>query len=368
MQLEELIVEAQETRGLPFLEPPTIRVVTSEEFQTLIAESIAEETEDFPADEALYKMLGLLADGADLLDQFTALYTEQAAGVYFSDTDEIVVPAKEDALTVVERGTVLHELVHALTDQHFEFGDKLEAFADEERYDLVTAYQALVEGDASLAMALWAQTLTLAELGEYVSEALEIDQDALNSAPRFLRESLLFPYDTGLAFAQALYVQADGWDTVNSAYLDMADIPGSTEQVITPGDYSRDLPLAVDIPDVDVPGYDLQTTSTWGEQGFRILLNQGSTAATVATAADGWGGDSYHQWYDGSQSAAILIVFEGDTAADESELEEALLTFATESFPEDHFAWVERNGDNLYFIAADDTAVGEQIRSAVGLG
>lgn len=368
MQLEELAVEAQEIRGLPFLESPTIRVVTSEELQAMLEERIADETEDFPADEALYKTLGLLAEGADLLDQFTTVFTEQAAGVYFTDTKEIVVRAKEDSLTVVEQGTVLHEFVHAITDQHFGFAEKMEGLSDGEAYDQVTAYQSLIEGDASLAMALWVQTLTLDELGEYVAEALEIDQGALTSAPRFLRESLIFPYDSGLAFAQALYVQADGWEAINDAYLEMIDLPGSTEQVITPDDYSRDLPVEVDIPVVDLPGYELQTTSTWGEQGFRILLNQGPTAANLATATDGWGGDTYHQWYDGEDSAALLIVFEGDTEADERELEQALITYATESFPEEHFAWVAQRDGTLYFIAADDTSVGEQIRSAVGLG
>jgi hypothetical protein len=147
----------------------------------------------------------------------------------------------------------------------------------------------------------------------------------------------------------------------------MPELPASSEQVITPDDYTRDLPIEVDIPDVDLPGYELERTSVWGEEGFQILLNQGETAASAARAADGWGGDRYHQWFDG-ENAAILIVFEGDTAADESEMEEALLTFATESFPEDHFAWVAQREGSLYFIAADETAVGEQIRSLVGLG
>jgi hypothetical protein len=125
--------------------------------------------------------------------------------------------------------------------------------------------------------------------------------------------------------------------------------------------------VEVAIPDVEVPGYELERTSVWGEEGFRIMLNQGTTAETVATAADGWGGDSYHQWFDG-QNAAMLIVFEGDTQTDVDELETALLTYATESFPEDHFAWVDQVDGDLYFIAASVPAVGEGIRAAVGLG
>ncbi|HEX6287480.1 MAG TPA: hypothetical protein VFZ80_08335, partial [Acidimicrobiia bacterium] len=115
-----------------------------------------------------------------------------------------------------------------------------------------------------------------------------------------------------------------------------------------------------------VSGYELETTSVWGEEGFRVLLNQGTGVSTMAAAADGWGGDSYHQWFDGEKTAR-LIVYQGDTANDVSELEESLLTFANDSFPEDHFAWVEQLNGNLYFIAADETAVGEQIRASVGL-
>ena len=64
----------------------------------------------------------------------------------------------------------------------------------------------------------------------------------------------------------------------------------------------------------------------------------------------------------------MLIVYRGDTPTDVEELEQALLIFSTESFPVDHFAWVDQLDGDLYFIAADDPAVGEQIRATVGLG
>jgi hypothetical protein len=84
-------------------------------------------------------------------------------------------------------------------------------------------------------------------------------------------------------------------------------------------------------------------------------------------AVDGWGGDSYHQWFDGENSA-LLIVFEGDTQRDVDEMEEGLLAYALESAPEDNFVWVEQADGRLFFIAADVTEVGEQIRAVVGLG
>lgn len=365
-QLETLIVQAQEIRDLPFLSPPNIRVVTDEELEAMIRADISEQSEDFPADEALYKMLGLLAEGADFEQIILDLYGEQAGGVYYGETGEIVVPAREDGLTIVQQGTMIHELVHALTDQHFSFYDTLQSMVDEDRLDQASAYQALIEGDATYAEVLWIQTLSQEQLGEFIALAMEIDTTVLDSAPRFLAESLLFPYDTGLAFVQNLHTSADGWSDVNDAYGILPDLPGSTEQVITPEDYRRDLPVEVAVPDVDIPGYELERTSVWGEHGFRLLLNQGLGTETVAEAADGWGGDSYLQWFDG-ENAALLIVYEGDTAGDVQELEAALLSFAMNEFPEDHFAWVDELDGRLYFIAANETSVGEQIRSDVGL-
>lgn len=366
-QLEELIREAQEIRGLPFLTPPTITIVTEDELEALVRADIEEQAEDFPADEALYKMLGLLNEAADFEQIVLDLYGEQVAGFYNGDEGEIVVPAREDGFSVLQQGTMVHELVHAITDQHFGFHGAFQAMIDEDRLDEATAYQALIEGDATLAEVLWIQTLDQEQIGQFIAESLTIDTDALNSAPRFLTESLLFPYDSGLSFVQSLYMENRDWAPVNAAYTELPDLPGSTEQIITPDDYQRDLPVAVTIPDLTVPGYELERTSVWGEHGFRLMLNQGSGVETVATAADGWGGDAYHQWFDG-ENAALVIVYMGDTPDDMAELEDALLTFAMEDFPEDHFAWVAQANGHLYFIASDVPEVGERLRTDLGLG
>ncbi len=364
-QLEQLIVEAQEIRDLPFLSPPIIRVVSNEELSDLVRAEIADNAEDFPQDESMYKLLGLLAEEADFESIVTDLYGEQVAGFYDGETGEIVVPARDEGFSLLQQGTMIHELVHSLTDQHFSFNEVFRQMVDEERLDEATAYQALIEGDATLAEVLWIQTLSQREIGELIAESLSIDSSALDASPRFLTESLLFPYDTGLAFTQELFAE-DRWSGINDAYRRMVNLPGSSEQVITPADYTEDLPMEVEIEPLELDGYELVRTSVWGEQGFRLMLNQGSTASSTAVAADGWGGDSYHQWFDGVNSA-LLIVYEGDTTGDVLELEEALLEYAFESFPEENFAWVEQLDGALYFIAADETSVGEFIRASVGL-
>jgi hypothetical protein len=363
-QLADLIVAAQGIRGLPLLTVPEITVLAQPEFEARILGLLEESSQDIPADQPLYQLLGLIAPEADLEEMFTALYTEQVAGFY--DEGEIVVPAREDGLSILQQGSLLHEMVHALTDQHFEFDSFLQQMLDDKRYDEVAAYRAFAEGDASLAEVMWIRTLSQRELGEFIAESLDIDTSVLDSMPRFIRDSLVFPYESGLFFVQALQ-SSGGWDAVNQAYLDMPDLPGSTEQILTPGDYGRDLPAAVPVIDVEVPGYELTVTSVWGELSLRLMLDQGLGEANALPAADGWGGDFYHQWFDG-QNAALLMVYVGDTAEDLEELRTALLSYAADMVDEEDFVWVDEEGGLLYFILADEEPVGESIRSAVGLG
>jgi hypothetical protein len=363
-ELLSLVRTTEEIRGLRFQEPPTIVVVTDEELEARVREQIEEESEDFPADEALYKLLGLLEPEVNLQTMLTELYGEQVAGYYDGDTGELVVPMREEGFSVVQRATMVHELTHALTDEQLQFHAAYTAMLDEDRLDQASAYQALIEGDASMSELLYLQTLEQDDIAEFFAEALDIDTTALDSSPAFIQDSLMFPYDSGLAWVQNHYLR-DQWTTVNEAYGEMPGLPGSTEQIITPSDYERDLPQSFDTTAPPVPGYELERESVWGELGFRIMLDQVLGESVGIDAADGWGGDYYAQWYDG-QNAALLILFEGDTDRDTEELRSALLAYALEAVAEEDYVWVEVIDGSLAFIAADQPPVGESILASIG--
>lgn len=362
-QLEELISAAEEVRELAFMEPPTITVVTDEELESRVRESIEEDLEEIPADDALYTLLGLLDSQTDLDTLLLDLYGEQVAGFYDGENAEIVIPARQEGLTVLQQGTLVHELVHALTDQHFGFDAVYRSMLDSDTFDEASAYQALIEGDATLAELIWIQGLSQREIGEFIAESINTDTSAFDAAPPFVRDSLIFPYDTGLAFVQSLYTTG-GWEAVNEAYSKLPSLPASTEQVITPDDYGRDLPEVVDLPTVDLAGYELERTSVWGEAGFRIMFDQILGEEASVTASDGWRGDAYHQWYDGT-NAAFLLAVDGDTARDLEEMRQALVEYALTAIAEEDFVWVEEIDGLVYFIVADQVEVGETIREAI---
>ncbi|MFQ5523516.1 MAG: hypothetical protein ACE5F5_08045 [Acidimicrobiia bacterium] len=363
-QLERLLDIAQKIRELPFVTPPQITVVSDDELEQRVRDLIAEDAEDFPADDALYTLLGLLPPDADLETVLVDLYGEQVAGFYDGETQEIVVPARRDGFTLLQQGTMVHELTHAVVDQHFDFNTKYRAMIDGDRFDEATAYQALIEGDATLAEVLWAQSLSRRQLGEFVAQSQEVDQSALQAAPKFIRDSLIFPYDTGFAFVQRRY-DSGGWEAVNELYEMLPSLPPSSEQVITSSDLGRDLPIPVEPPEIELQGYDLVRTSTWGEAGLRIMLDQVLGESVAVKAADGWGGDAYLQWFDG-ENAAFLLVYAGDTQREVDELKDALVDYALTAVAEEDFVWVEEIDDLLYFIAADEVEAGATIRTAIG--
>ncbi len=353
-ELEVLIGITEATRGLDFIDPPVINVVSPEELERLVLEDIAESTEDVEADEALYELLGLVPPDTSLLDLYSSVLGEQVAGFYDPDTDELVVPLRSDTFSALERSTIVHELTHALTDQHFGFGDAYKRLFDEERYDEAAAYQALIEGDAVLTELLYLIGLGIDEQRKVIEESLDIDSSALDAAPRFLQESLIFPYVQGQTFVERLY-ELEGMEGVNAAY---GEPPLSTEQIISPEDYGRDLPLVVEFPDVEVDGYEVAYTSTWGEFSFELMFNQ--VLNGDSDAADGWGGDEYRVYFDG-ENVAMALIYTGDSTTDAEELESALTTYVAATITDDAFGSVERAGDQVTLVVADDPVVGQTL-------
>src|SRR4030095_3640220 len=120
-----------------------------------------------------------------------------------------------------------HELTHALQDQHF----NLKRFENWPKgdSDAELAAHALIEGDATLAMIQYMEKNPLVALAFIRSLGeQEAASEQFKQAPRALRESLLFPYQEGSAWAKQIYKRG-GWDMVSQAFT---KLPQSTEQIL----------------------------------------------------------------------------------------------------------------------------------------
>ena len=125
------------------------RVLTRDEINQLVEKRIREEIkpEEVRLDELFLKKFGLVDDDFDLVQQLTDVLTEQATALYDFKTRTMYLATwtPED----MQEFALVHELAHALADQHFDLGKfvKQAKGADED-----LARSAVLEGQASWAM------------------------------------------------------------------------------------------------------------------------------------------------------------------------------------------------------------------------
>ena len=299
----ELVPDVERRAGLSFRRPPRLARSSRRRLEAFLQDELSEQ---LPEEEArairdVYARMGLVPDTLDLRALLRGLYLEQVGGYYDPEADTLFV--RDDVGDAQVRTVLLHELVHALQDQHLDLDSLMDARA--EANDAATAAQAALEGHATFVMAEWqlAQTtggqvdLTrMPDLAELMpASALDSlpSMPALSGAPRIIRESLVFPYLGGLSFLQQLWRSAPRRPSPLGRYL-----PASTEQVLHPERILSDPPDApteVRFGDAPAPWREVYTDGL-GEMETRILLEVHlgeSAVARAREAAAGWDGDRY---------------------------------------------------------------------------
>ncbi|MEM7062146.1 MAG: hypothetical protein AAF572_03160 [Cyanobacteria bacterium P01_B01_bin.77] len=247
-------------------------------------------------------------------------------GWYNSETKQLVVTTagSED----FGRGVMLHEMFHALQDQHFDLYNLHLQSQDEPDYD--KAVTAMIEGEAMLA----------------VSELMNYDFLAHAQLPieGVISDRLfenIFLYGAGLNFIQAVRDHG-GWDAIDAVFTDP---PQATTLILHPERYlagERTIPAA-EVP--LNPGETLTSQTIRGEYAVRLLLaRQPETRPLVDSMGDSYetdtlgvitnpSGDSLHRWViklsDSNNTEALVS---GVTAALTAKLkEEPRVTLENES-------------------------------------
>ncbi|MFW5875709.1 MAG: hypothetical protein ACOCXM_03120 [Myxococcota bacterium] len=326
-ELEEL---TERIRELEFEHPVPVGIQDQVRISAQLSSMIEEE--DLDEARVVYGALGLIEPDVNLRELIERLASEQVVGYYDPDDNRLVV--RDDVMSrrggdVDEASAVLvHELVHALQDQQLDLGDRFDLDRDT---DAENAFDALVEGDATLAMlghVLAEQGAPLdlitrqpALLGQVLSQT-PLQGMELEAAPPIVRVTLLAPYLKGLLFVAHLHGQ-DGWRAVNEAH---AELPASSEQVLHPekylaGEAPEEVPLP-ELPELAAAGLEPMEEDTLGELELGVYLAQHRPKVDAdEAAAAGWAGDRLRVYQSRTGPGAVVWFTLWD---DEDEAEEAL--------------------------------------------
>src|SRR5215470_17357786 len=345
---DAVLKETSELRELPILRPVKSGAQSRSQIEHMIIKNLDDDSTpaEMHATEVLLHVFGLAPKEFAYRPFLIKLLTEQVAGYYDPKAQQFYLA---DWIELEGQKPVMaHELTHALQDQHF----NLKRFENWPKgdSDAELAAHALIEGDATLAMTLYMAKNPLVALAFIRSlGAQEVASEQFKQAPRALRESLLFPYEEGSAWATQLYKRG-GWETVSQAFT---KLPQSSEQILHPDKYfSYEAPQKLTLPDfkgVLGPSWKRLDYDVNGEWGCYLILDEFlNDTVESKKASAGWGGDRFALYETGKPDEFFVAQLTAwDTPADAREFFDAYAkrtskryADAKESRPDDNrFEW-----------------------------
>jgi hypothetical protein len=309
-----------------------------------------------------YQALGLVPAGADLRSAALKLYQGQVAGFYDPHSGKLALVQGTPSMQVAQ--LLQHELAHALQDQHFKLQSLIDAVSHDD--DQALALQAVIEGQAVVAMYSsltggptdgaddppQSREAAMAQAREALRAAgMEVSDSELESlvgggsgggqggakpslsqlmtpaaAPEggvpYLQAQLLFPYQEGTRFIEALMESASFPKVIART---LARPPRSTRQILHPETYgSQAPPVLVSGRHVSgLDGWHVTYETTVGELNTRTLLGGagvGDDAAAglvadplVAVTGPGTGAEPCAAWItvwaDGDEAEAFAAAW-----------------------------------------------------------
>lgn len=315
--LRKHVPRIEKEMGLSFRSPPRLETRTGDEVAKFVRHQLASERgqQAISGQEGVYRILGLIPDTMRLGSLLQRLLEEQVVGYYDPATKVLYVV--DGAPQPLIDQTVAHELVHALQDQYVNI-DSIQAATD--NADRQSAAQAVLEGQAMfMQLRIDPNTSPMLKMPGGWDRIRDMIRDGsvgmpvFASAPRAIREGLLFPYLGGADFVRRFI-------NVRPEKELLGDLPVSTKQILsdaayfapTPGE--RDLPAQVALP---APRRGVTVfTNTLGEFETRLVLSQHIKDDELArSAASGWKGDRF-ALVGSADGDALVWVTVWDSAVD----------------------------------------------------
>lgn len=356
------MARVEHLRQREFLADVDVEVISRDELRnrtTEFANASGETSAYWHWNNQVWEGLFIVGEDENVSDTFDELYGGAVLGYYDSETDELVVVSEDPETLVIDNVTLVHELVHALQDQHYNLS---QAKYGGETQDEQLATGALIEGDATYIEELYIQKCE--QEWDCVPTPESNASDGSGTFNVGLLVLLLSQYSDGMAFVSSL-VNESGWERIDSLY---EDPPEATEQIIHVEPNESSVPI--EFEDTAQNGWELfddqgvNGSDTVGEasiytmfwyQGFEYdisIVDQSAFLEPDGGAYDwynytsppstGWANDRLFPYQKDGQFGYVWVT-EWDREADASQFQEAYVAMIT-----GHGA--EQVGENTWVI------------------
>lgn len=311
-RIADLAAFVQDERGLLFDQPVFVDFLPEDEFVETVTGDDADLTDDDRAaiedSVAELRALGLVEGDFDLFGEQNELQGDTTLAYYSPETERITVRGTE--LTPFLRSVIVHEMTHALQDQHFD----LDAVREQVGEDGDLRFRVVVEGDASNVEDAYVAGFSAAEQHLYSSEQsdqlLEDDTDpeSTQDYSPVLAAFFSAPYAFGPVFVSAIEAEG-GHAAVNRA---IQHPPTSEAALFDPNRFLDGIdPVTVDQPTVD-DGQEVLDDGEFGAFTWFVVLSSRIDGRDALTFVDGWAGDSYVSYRDGDR-ICVKVRYEATT-------------------------------------------------------
>lgn len=318
--------EVETLRGMKFKHDVPLVSVSKSDIQAIVTREI---DKAFPGQSLADYMdyvawMDLLPPHTDLKALYTRFLLEQAAGMYDTETQHMLIPstnstAKADARKTIQAklgtdgmdGIVLaHEYTHALEHQYWPL-DTLTNALTKDTSDHEDAYKYIVEGTATLLMLeAYPAQVEYSSPGDYIFAWRVIHSGVVNALvghqlhdrvwettpsempgiPVTMARQETLPYVYGYLFCSQM-IRLWGLDGLDRVY---AHPPVCTKQVLNPETYWewRDFPVQVTLPRTLHGDWQLLTEDSLGATDIAVLFgSQFESLAACERLVRGWKGD-----------------------------------------------------------------------------
>lgn len=330
-RVEVLVAFVEAERGLGFDHPVHVDFLTAEEYSAVVRSDPDDLTDDEREElddlVAMLRALGLVAESFDVAEATDELVDQGTLAFYSWEDRRIRVRGTE--IDIGLEVTLVHELVHALQDQHFDLS-RMQEF---ETSGEATVLRALAEGDATLVEGRYLDSLPAEDRERHDTEAATAVEDVdLEAVPDVLVALFSAPYALGIPIVE-LVEATDGWAGVDAI---LAEPPTTEAELFQPSRLEDRPPLVeVDAPEL-AAGDEQRGEGDFGALTLFLALAARLDPLDAMYATDRWAGDRYLEVVDdeGRLCVVLAVAVTAPLPDEPGDLEAALRDWVAAGPPE----------------------------------